>query len=95
MSREIAETLKAYMRSNVKNGYGDGNFGGLSVCAKTGTSQLGGEAVSNAMFAGFVADEKYPLAFIAVVENAGYGASAALPVAAKVLSVCAQVMDRE
>ena len=95
MSREIAETLKAYMRSNVKNGYGDGNFGGLSVCAKTGTSQLGGEAVSNAMFAGFVADENYPLAFISVVENAGYGASAALPVAAKVLSVCAQVMDRE
>ena len=95
MSREIAETLKAYMRSNVKNGYGDENFGGLNVCAKTGTSQLGGEAVSNAMFAGFVADEKYPLAFIAVVENAGYGASAALPVAAKVLSACTQVMDRE
>lgn len=95
MSREIAETLKAYLRSNVKNIYGDGNFGGLNVCAKTGTSQLGGEAVSNAMFSGFVADEEYPLAFIAIVENAGYGASAALPVAAKVLAACTQVMDRE
>lgn len=95
MSREIAETLKAYMRSNVKNVYGDWNFEGLNVCAKSGTSQLGGDAVSNAMFAGFVADEKYPLAFIAVVENAGYGASAAMPVAAKVLSVCRTVMDNE
>ena len=94
MSREIAETLKSYMRSNVKNIYGDGNFNGLNVCAKTGTSQLGGEAVSNAMFAGFVADEKYPLAFIAVVENAGYGASAALPVIAKVLPACTAAMDK-
>ena len=71
MSREIAETLKAYMRSNVKNGYGDGNFGGLNVCAKTGTSQLGGEAVSNAMFAGFVADDKVIIGNILV--SAGYG----------------------
>lgn len=94
MSREIAEILKSYMRSNVKNVYGDWNFNGLSVCAKSGTSQLGGEAVSNAMFAGFVADEKYPLAFIAIVENAGYGATAAMPVAAKVLTACAAAMDR-
>ena len=35
---------------------------------------MGGGAVSNAMFAGFVADENYPLAFIVVVENGGYGA---------------------
>ena len=94
MSREIAETLKAYMRSNVQNVYGDRNFNGLSVCAKSGTSQLGGEAVSNAMFAGFVADEKYPLAFIAVVENAGYGATAAMPVVSKVLTACTAAMDK-
>ena len=94
MSREVAETLKAYMRSTVKNVYGDGKFNGLNVCAKTGTSQLGGEEVSNAMFAGFVEDEKYPLAFIAVVEHAGYGATAAMPVVSKVLSACTAAMDK-
>ena len=94
MDRQIAETLRDYMRSNVKNVYGDWNFNGLNVCAKSGTSQLGGEEVSNAMFAGFVADEKYPLAFIAVVENAGYGASVAMPVVSKVLSACTAVMDK-
>lgn len=93
MSREIAETLKSYLRSNVQNGYGDRNFNGLNVCAKTGTSQLGGEEISNAMFAGFVADEAYPLAFICVVENAGYGATVDIPIMSKVLSACKTVMD--
>lgn len=93
MSRETAETLKSYMRSTVKNVYGDGNFAGLNVCAKTGTSQLGGEAVSNAMLAGFVADEEYPLAFICVVENAGYGATVDIPIMSKVLAACKSVMD--
>ena len=93
MSREIAETMKAYMRSNVKNIYGDGNFNGLNVCAKTGTSQLGGEEVSNAMFSGFVADEEYPLAFICAVENAGYGATVGVPIISKVLAICTSVMD--
>ena len=85
--------LKSYMRSNVKNVYGDGNFNGLNVCAKTGTSQLGGEEISNAMFAGFVADEQYPLAFICAVENAGYGATVGIPIISKVLSACVSVMN--
>lgn len=29
------------------------------------------------MFAGFVEDEQYPLAFIVVVENGGYGSASA------------------
>lgn len=32
----------------------------MNVCAKSGTSQLGGGQKSNAMFAGFVEDEQYP-----------------------------------
>lgn len=93
MSREIAETVKAYMRGAVKNVYGDWNFPGMTVCAKSGTSQLGGEKVSNGMFAGFVADEQYPLAFMVVVENGGYGTSACIPVLSKVLNACREVMD--
>ena len=95
MSESVADTVAAYMRNNVKTVYGDGNFGGLPVCAKSGTSQLGGDQKSNAMFAGFVDNEQYPLAFIVVVENGGYGSHTCVPVISKVLSVCKTVMDAE
>jgi peptidoglycan glycosyltransferase len=90
---ELAKLLGEYMRNNVKTVYGDGNFPGLTVCAKSGTSELGGDKRPNAMFAGFVADENYPLAFIVVVENGGYGASACVPVLSKVLAACKTVLD--
>ena len=95
MSESVADTVAAYMRNNVKTVYGDGNFGGLPVCAKSGTSQLGGDQKSNAMFAGFVDSEQYPLAFIVVVENGGYGSHTCVPVISKVLSACKSVMDAE
>lgn len=95
MSEAVADTVAAYMRNNVKTVYGDGNFGGLPVCAKSGTSQLGGGQKSNAMFAGFVDSEQYPLAFIVVVENGGYGSHTCVPVISKVLSACKTVMDAE
>ena len=73
--------------------YGSDKFPGLTVCGKSGTSQLGGDQKSNAMFAGFVTDAEYPLAFIAVVENGGYGASTCIPVLSKVLAACKTEMD--
>lgn len=93
MSKEVAEQVKQFMRNNVQTIYGDGNFLGLNVCAKSGTSQLGGGQTSNAMFAGFVEDEAYPLAFMVVVENGGYGSATCVPVISKVLSVCKTVLD--
>ncbi len=95
MDADVAETVRQYMRNNVKNVYGDGNFSGLSVCAKSGTSQLGGGQTANAMFAGFVQDEEYPLAFIVVVENGGYGSSTCVPILSKVLAACKTVLDGE
>ena len=95
MSEDTAKKLQDFMRNNVQNVYGAWNFPGMSVCAKSGTSQLGGTEISNAMFAGFVTDEAYPLAFIVVVENGGYGAGACVPVLSKVLSACKTVMDAE
>jgi len=95
MSEETAALLRSYMRNNVQSVYGDWNFPGLTVCAKSGTSQLGGGQTSNAMFAGFVTDEQYPLAFICVVENGGYGASACVPVLSQVLAQCKAVLDAE
>ena len=95
MSKEVADTVAEYMRNNVKSVYGDGNFGGLPVCAKSGTSQLGGGQKSNAMFSGFVLDEAYPLAFIVVVENGGYGSATCVPVLSPVLQECKAVLDAE
>lgn len=92
VSKSTAETVIAYMRSNVADRYGDGYFPGMSVCAKTGTGETGGTGRPNAMLAGFVQDEEYPLAFIVFVENAGYGANICLPIAAKVLEVCQTVI---
>ena len=93
MSEEVAETLQQYMRNNVETKYGAKNFPGLTVCAKSGTSQLGGEKTSNSMFAGFVTDEEYPLAFMVVVENGGYGTSTCVPILSKVLAACKAELD--
>lgn len=95
MSEEVAQTLQELMRNNVQTIYGDGNFGGLSVCAKSGTAEVGGGKEPNATFAGFVADEEYPLAFIVVVENGGYGSDTCVPIISKVLKACTDMMDRE
>ena len=95
MDPEIAQTLQSYMRNTVQSIYGDDNFPGLQVCAKSGTSQLGGGKTSNAMFAGFVMNEEYPLAFMVVVENGGYGRAACVPVIAPVLAACKAVLDGE
>lgn len=95
MSADTAETLRAYMRNNVVATYGADKFPGLTVCAKSGTSELGGEQLPNAMFAGFVDDEEYPLAFMVVVENGGYGSSTCVPILSKVLAACKQVLDAQ
>ena len=95
MSTETAETVKEYMRNNVQSVYGDWNFPGLNVCAKSGTSELGGDERPNAMFTGFVDDERYPLAFIVVVPTAGYGSHTCVPIISRVLEACKQVIDGE
>ncbi len=92
MPEETAKILTEYMRNNVKTVYGDWNFNGLEVCAKSGTSQQGGDKASNAMFAGFVAEEEYPLAFIVVVEGGGYGSTTCVPILSKVLNACKAVL---
>ena len=94
MPSEIAEELQAMMRNNVEVKYGAENFPDMTVCAKSGTAQSDTKE-SNALFAGFVTDEEYPLAFIVVVEEGGYGRHACVPIISKVLSACKEVMDQE
>lgn len=95
MTEDTASVLQEFMRNNVVNNYGDEHFSGFTVCAKSGTGQVGGGRKPNAMFTGFIADERYPLAFIAAVENAGYGKHVCIPILSKVLSACRDVMDGE
>ena len=92
LSQSTAETVSQYLRANVTERYGDWNFPGLSVCAKTGTGQIGEGIKPNAMLAGFVQNEEYPLAFIVFVENAGYGANVCIPIASSVLAACQEAM---
>lgn len=40
-------------------------------------------------------NEEYPLAFMVVVENGGYGRAACVPVIAPVLAACKAVLDGE
>ena len=92
MTTATAKTVGEYMRSNVEYKYGDDNFPGLMVCAKTGTGEVGGEKKPNAMLAGFVDDPDCPLAFIVFVEDGGYGANVCIPIASRVLAVCKEVV---
>ena len=85
MSEETAAILQEYMQNNVTVKYGADNFPGLTVGAKTGTGEVEGKK-PNAMLAGFVEDENYPLAFIACVEDAGYGKAVCVPIVSKVLA---------
>ena len=93
MSAKTAAIMQNLMRNNVLNNYGADNFPGLTVCAKSGTGEVGGGKKPNAMFTGFVADEEYPIAFIVAVENAGYGKTVCVPILAKVLAACKEVLD--
>ncbi len=93
MSEETAAILRQFMRNNVSAYYGDSNFPGLNVCAKSGTAEVGDTKRPNAMFTGFVADEAYPLAFIVAVEDAGYGQTVCIPILSKVLAACRAALD--
>jgi penicillin-binding protein 2 len=71
------------------------NIPGLDVAGKTGTSQvttfvdkahyakLAKNLKDNALFAGYAPHENPQIAFVIVAENAGFGASAAAPLAKK------------
>lgn len=93
LKAETAAKLTEYLRNNVATMYGDWQFGGLNVCAKSGTAEHEGKT-ADAMFAGFCVDENCPLAFVVFVENGGSGSAVAAPIAAKVLQVCAAAINR-
>lgn len=92
MKDETSKQMIKLMRNNVKQTYGDWNFPGLNVCAKSGTAEVEKQR-PHAVFVGFNYDDDLPLAFVVVVENGGSGASVAGPVANKVLQKCKEKLS--
>lgn len=95
VSDATARTIREYMLNNVQTKYGAENFPGLTVCAKSGTGEVGGGRKPNAMFTGFVADAEYPLAFIVAIEEGGFGASTCMPVISDILDACVAELKSE
>lgn len=81
MDNTIAKQIKDMMRNNVIANYGDGNFPGLELHAKSGTAEGAPGKIPSAWFCGFSGD----YAFIVCVEEGGTGSTVAGPVANKVL----------
>ena len=80
-----AASLTEMMANNVVSHYGSENFPGVSLCAKSGTAEVGDYKEPHAWFAGFLNDDSNPYAFIVLVENSGYGADVAGAVANTVM----------
>ena len=81
LETQTAKKISDMMRNNVKVTYGDGNYPGLSLHAKSGTAEVGRGKAPHSWFCGFSGD----YAFIVCVENGGYGSAVAGPVANRVL----------
>ena len=81
LDADIASQLGDMMRNNVVSNYGDSNYAGLELHAKSGTAEGGDDKKPDAWFTGYSGD----YAFIVCVENGGYGSAVAGPVANSVL----------
>ena len=84
LSGDTADELRSMMKNDVVANYGEENFPGLDLYAKSGTAEVGDR--QDALFTGFIDNDDYPYAFIVWVKGGGSGASVAAPVARTVLN---------
>lgn len=85
LNEDTAQTLGKMMRNAVITSYGEDNYKGLNLCAKSGTAEVGEDKRPHSWFVGYMEREDYPLAFVVVVENGGSGSKVAGQVASTVL----------
>ncbi|MBR6802838.1 MAG: penicillin-binding protein 2 [Kiritimatiellae bacterium] len=87
-SRAVARRVKALMRQSVLSGTSKGvELRGLEVCGKTGTAENSGR--DHAWFTCFAPAEKPEIVITVLIENGGFGAATALPVAKELLRIWA------
>lgn len=89
---ETAQKLTRMMKKAVEDTYGEYNFPGLDIYAKSGTAEVAGRE-PNAWFSGFIKNDNAPYAFIVCVENGGYGSSVAGPIANKVMQAVVERVE--
>lgn len=87
------EQLTRMMQYNVRDVYASYAWFPSGTGAKSGTAEIGGDLKNTATFAGFVQDDRYPLAFIVIVEEGGAGSATCAPIAATVLQACINEMS--
>ncbi len=81
---EIPALLREYMYDVVNEENGTGSqaaLAGWRVCGKTGSAEVDGQEKTNALFIGFIDDERAPYAVSIVLENMGAGGEYAAPLA--------------
>ena len=81
INANTAYRLKELLRNNVISNYGDDNYPGLEMGAKSGTAETGDGNSPHAWFVGYSGN----YAFVVMVENGGGGADVAGPIANTVL----------
>lgn len=84
IDEDTAAELKDMMKNNVVENYGESNFEGMDMYAKSGTAEVGTD-YPDAWFVGFTADDDAPYAFVVWVKGGGYGSQVAAPIAARVI----------
>lgn len=89
----VADSLKELMRFTVVDNYGDWRFKGLQMCGKTGTAEVSDDKDPHSWFVGFSDNPSCPVAIVVVVENGGWGSSAALPIASSVMEGILKILS--
>jgi len=85
LEETTAAKLDSMLHNDVVATYGEDNFPGLDLCAKSGTAEVGDGNTPHSWFYGYIRNEDYPYAFVVLVENGGSGATVAGDVANQVL----------
>ena len=83
IKRSTSEYLTSMMKTAVTDTYGEYNYPGLDIYAKTGSAEVGDQ--TNGTFVGFIKNEGYPYAFFVFVEDCDGGLHSAAPIANDVL----------
>ncbi|MGI6721110.1 MAG: penicillin-binding transpeptidase domain-containing protein [Anaerovoracaceae bacterium] len=85
INRKTATRLDSMLHNNVTSNYGEENFPGLNLCAKSGTAEVSDYDDPHSWFTGYIRNKHYPYAFVVLVEHGGWGSEVAGSVANTVM----------